>query len=132
MHGWPAAWSSATKALLEMKRECDTYQVLESASHMASLVNTAFSRMEDYMEDAKGGVSDEVLDFFFQLRHFLGIYERLDENYRIYTEHTEDGRFMLKLLCVNPAVNLRQCLDKGNSTVFSPPRFCRSIITALF
>ena len=122
------------KALLEMKRECDTYQVLESASHMASLVNTAFSRMEDYMEDAKGGVSDEVLDFFFQLRHFLGIYERLDENYRIYTEHTEDGRFMLKLLCVNPAVNLRQCLDKGNSTVFFsatllPINYYRSLLS---
>lgn len=42
----------------------------------------------------------------------------MDDNYRIYTELLPDGRFMLRLFCVNPAKNLKECLDKGNSTVF--------------
>ena len=29
-----------------------------------------------------------------------------------------DGSFMVKLLCINPAVNLKECLNKGVSTLF--------------
>ena len=61
---------------------------------------------------------ETVLDFYFQVRSFLNIYDGLDENYVIYTEYQENGRFVLKLFCVNPAANLQKCLDKGNSAVF--------------
>ena len=63
-------------------------------------------------------VRETVLDFYFQVRSFLNIYDGLDENYVIYTEYQENGRFVLKLFCVNPAANLQKCLDKGNSAVF--------------
>ena len=36
----------------------------------------------------------------------------------IYTEQGEDGRFRLKLFCVNPAENLKAYLEKGISAVF--------------
>jgi len=58
------------------------------------------------------------LDFYFALRDFINIYERLDENYRIYTELLSDGRFMLRLFCINPSRNLKECLNKGNGTIF--------------
>ena len=29
----------------------------------------------------------------------------------------DDGDFMLKLFCVNPSRNLRQCMQKGRSTI---------------
>ena len=29
-----------------------------------------------------------------------------------------DGKFMVKLFCVNPAENLQNCLEQGNSTIF--------------
>ena len=61
---------------------------------------------------------ESLLDFYFQVRDFLGISERLDENYEIYTELDREGRFLIHLYCVRPAVNLRLCLDKGISTVF--------------
>ena len=35
-----------------------------------------------------------------------------------YTAFGEDGRFYMKLFCVNPAGNLQKFLDKGISTVF--------------
>ena len=63
-------------------------------------------------------VRETVLDFYFQVRSFLNIYDGLDENYVIYTEYQENGRFVLKLFCVNPAANLQKCLDKGNSILF--------------
>ena len=60
----------------------------------------------------------KILEFYFQVRHFLGIHELQDENYTIYTEHDIDGRFKLKLYCINPATNLQRFLEQGNSTIF--------------
>ena len=42
----------------------------------------------------------------------------LDENYKIYSRLLPDGSFMVKLMCVNPSVCLRECLGKGVGTVF--------------
>lgn len=58
------------------------------------------------------------MDFYFQVRDFLNIHDLLDENYLIYSELERDGRFKVKLLCVNPSVNLQTYLEQGNSTVF--------------
>ena len=42
----------------------------------------------------------------------------MDENYVIFSEMMEDGRFQIKLFCVNPAVNLQNYLEQGSSTIF--------------
>ena len=36
----------------------------------------------------------------------------------IYSEMVPDGRFRLKLFCINPAENLREYLEQGNSVIF--------------
>ena len=48
----------------------------------------------------------------------MNMYDLLDENYVIYTYHGAEGRFYLTLFCVNPKVNLQECLNKGRGTVF--------------
>ena len=55
----------------------------------------------------------EILEFYFIVRDFLNVSELVDENYVVYGENGEDGKFRLKLLCVNPAVNLGAYLKKG-------------------
>ena len=40
------------------------------------------------------------LEFSFEVRHFLNMYELTDENYVIYTHFGEEGRFLLTLFCV--------------------------------
>ncbi|WP_099468598.1 ATP-dependent DNA helicase [Konateibacter massiliensis] len=107
------------KDLLEWKRECDTYKLIESISAFALNLMTLAAEIEKFLEENKErDIGEKVLDFYFQVRHFLNMYERLDENYVIYTEHEEDGRFKIKLFCINPSKNLLECLNKGNSTVF--------------
>lgn len=107
------------KLLLEMKRECENYEIHNSVSHIALKLMNVMSELERYLEDNRQKeVKQEILDFFFTVRTFLDIHERLDENYVIYTEMESDGRFKLKLYCVNPAVNLRDYLARGNSAVF--------------
>ena len=100
---------ACNKILLAMKKECENYKVLDNISHFGiQLMNVCVDKE----------VRETVLDFYFQVRSFLNIYDGLDENYVIYTEYQENGRFVLKLFCVNPAANLQKCLDKGNSAVF--------------
>lgn len=105
--------------LLELKRECETYQILESLGGFSIALMNVMGEMENYLEELEDGETrKEILEFYFQVRSFLYIYDLLDENYVMYTQHEEDGRFRVKLYCVNPAVNLQRCLDKGCSAVF--------------
>ena len=108
---------ACNKILLELKRECETYQIHNSVSHFAIKLMNVLSHMEKMMEEKKP-IEDEVLEFYFHIRFFLDIYEELDENYIIYTEMQEDRNFKIKLFCVNPAVNLENYLSFGSSTVF--------------
>lgn len=63
-------------------------------------------------------VNQKILDLYFQVRAFLDVCDRLNENYVIYTEICPDGRFLIRLFCVDISENLQECLDKGKSTIF--------------
>lgn len=107
------------KLILAMKRECETYQIHSSVSHLALKLMNVMTAMERFLEECKDAdLKKEVLEFYFAVRMFLYIHERLDENYIIYTELTKDGKFRVTLFCVNPSVNIQECLDHGNSTIF--------------
>ncbi len=110
---------ACNKILLTMKKECENYKVLDHVSHLGIQLMNVMTEADQYLEEcADKEVRETVLDFYFQVRSFLNIYDCLDENYVTYTEYQEDGRFLLKLFCVNPAANLQKCLDKGNSAIF--------------
>ena len=78
-----------------------------------------FGEMEVFLnENSEFDDRETVLDLYFKIRDFLYVSDRLDENYRIYSRLLADGSFMVKLMCVNPSRCLRECLDRGVSTVF--------------
>ncbi len=130
------------KSLLALKRECEDYQILDSIPQVYLKLASLMAGMEKFLDtvsqkrdgqwkplvlsgqkDAQKEVWDadaqkEFLDFYFDVRMFLSIYDRLDENYLIYSELEKSGRFKLCLFCVNPAKNLKEYLDKGNSAIF--------------
>ncbi|MGN1166443.1 MAG: ATP-dependent DNA helicase [Lachnospiraceae bacterium] len=112
------------RQMLALKRECENYQVMNSASHIYLKLLNLMSELERYMEayrkerHSDDEIHKEIVNFYFNIRMFLYIYEKLDENYIIYSEMESSGKFKLRLFCVNPASNLQEFLDKGNSTVF--------------
>ena len=123
--------------LLVYKREQEEdCREMESAGAFALQLTALLGLLEDFLqEDADSALRKEVLEFYFQVRAFAAIYELLDDNYLIYTQHTEEGRFRIKLFCVNPAVNLQKCLDQGRSSVFLsatllPVRYYQSLLSA--
>lgn len=107
------------KNLLELKRSCEGYQVLEDVNLLAANLMAAFAELESFMEEEKEFPDrDVVLDFYFDVRHFLNMYEGLDDHYRIYTELGQDGAFRLRLFCIDPSKCLADCLAKGRGSVF--------------
>lgn len=111
--------SKCNKLMLVYKRECDDYTVLENIGGLSLQLMNLLGEMENFLEkEHEEKVQKAVLDFSFEVRHFLNMYELTDENYVIYTHYGEEDRFLLTLFCVNPRKNLQECLDKGRSTVF--------------
>lgn len=105
--------------LLELKRQCDNYEILDNLGAFVFLLMQLGAALEEFfLKDISFPEKKEVQEFYLELRHFLNMYERVDENYVVYTEHEADGRFKVKLYCVDTAVNLQECLDKGRSTIF--------------
>lgn len=109
------------KELLALKRECENYEIVEYIDSFVMALSRLHSSISQYLEEQEGhndgGVREEILDFYFEISHFLDIYERIDDNYVMYTEMQSDGSFILKLFCVNPSVNLRECMAKGVSSI---------------
>lgn len=111
--------SKCNRQLLELKRECESYEVLEGPGALAFSLMNLQGELELFLEElAEGELRKEVLEFYFQTRTFLSICDLLDENYVTYTYHDDSGKFYLRLFCVNPACNLQQRLSQGRCTVF--------------
>lgn len=123
------------RLFLALKRECETYRVLESVSHISLKLMRLLTEMERFLEEQEGGeMREKVLELYFQVRAFLNIHDIMDENYVIYSELEADGRFKVKLFCINPAVNLQAFLEQGNGTIFFsatllPIRYYKSLLS---
>ncbi len=111
------------RQMLVLKKECETYQILESVSHIAIKLMHIMTQLEDVMEKIPEEKREQILEFYFQVRDFLNIYDQLDENYTIYSEMEKDGRFKIKLFCVNPSGKLNEYLMYGNSAIFFSATF---------
>ena len=109
-----------TKKQLEtLEEDCISWKVLDNAGALPVSLLSVQGEMDKLLEEPPSQeFTDDILEFYFQVRDFLNIAELVDENYEVYVSYGEDGKFRMKLFCVNPAANLQRCLDKGNSTVF--------------
>lgn len=118
------ALERCNRQLLNMKRDCESYRVLEDIGELALALTQLGAVMEEFFQkDLNFPEKKDTMEFYLELRHFLNMYDLVDENYVIYTEHESDGRFKLKLYCVNPAANLQSRLDKGRSAIFFSATF---------
>ena len=112
------------RQLLLYKKECESYRVWESIEPFIQALNKLSSRMEKFLEEHDDSpVRKAVLEFYFEISHFLLIYDKLNDKYVIYGEMQEDGSFLLKLFCVDPSGNLGECMMRARSTVLFSATF---------
>ena len=112
--------TKCNRELLVLKRECEKYRIVDSIEAFVQNLTRLHTVMEDYLaeqEDRPLEIGEMLLDFYFDVCHFLFIYELVDENYVKYTRTEEDGSFLVKLFCVNPHENLKKCMMRGRSTI---------------
>ena len=114
-----AALEKCNRQMLEWKRECETYTIYESIGAFAFSLMRLMSLLDIFLQ-SRGEMPErkEVTEFYLNLRHFMNMFERVDENYVLYSDFDETDRFCLHLYCVNPSVNLQECLERGKSKIF--------------
>ncbi len=104
--------------LLLLKRECEGLNRLYSIEPFVRALERLYSAMESYLENHDSSpVRDEVLDFYFEVSHFLYIYELVNEKYIMYSFYLDNGDFALRLYCVDPSSNLAECMKRGISSI---------------
>ena len=114
------------RELLKLKRECDDSCLVDEIDGFVQALMRLQTTMDDYLseqEEEQLPVREPLLDFYFDISHFLEIYELMDENYVKYTQMEEDGRFLIKLFCVDPSKNLQNCMARGRSTILFSATF---------
>jgi len=116
LNGW---LGKCNRIMLDWKRECETYEILENLGNFSIVLMNLCGEIEEFLEgEVNQKVREQVLDLYFSVRSFLDVYDKWDENYVAYTELQDDGKFKVKLYCVDTAVNLQECMDRGRSTIF--------------
>ena len=118
--GLTKALDGCNRYLLTLKRECESgFQILPQVGGFELQLQRLSAELDKYLEQpVPEEIREQVMEFYFSVWNFLGICDRLDDNYVIYTEFSEEGHFWLHLYCVRPAENLRQCLDCGTAAIF--------------
>lgn len=127
---------NCNKEMLALKRECGECRVVEQIDSLTALLLHLQGTIESYLEEQEEvelPEREELLEFYFNLVHFLEIYELVDEKYVKYTQLCGDGTFLLKLFCVDPSGNLKECMKRGRSTIlfsatFLPIQYYKSLL----
>lgn len=107
------------KEMLKIKRECENAKILDEIDTFVGQVESLNTSCMQFLDEEENtGLREELLEFWFKIGHFLLIFERLDENYRIYARMNDENRFLIRLFCVNPGKNLEECVKRGVSGIF--------------
>lgn len=135
------ALERCNKELLNLKRSCDKVLILDAPDPFVGLLESLSIVMNQFLEEENDSpfaslpFRKELLDFYFEISHFLLIYEKLDDNYVIYCELQSqeangkvdkvgrNDRFMIKLFCVNPTNNLKEAMSKGRTSILFSATF---------
>lgn len=113
------------KELLLMKKtipdnsEGSIYYTEEEFATLTSKMDKLFTQLSSYFESAEesGPLDKHLLEFYFNVSHFMATQLYYDEFYRAYSTVDDEGRTYFKMCCINPGKRLRECMDKGRSSI---------------
>ncbi len=113
------ALTKCNKDMLDWKREWEKLSLIDDISDFAiSLTSLASAFAEFFESDPEIDEKDEVLQLYFDVLHFINMYELLNDKYLIYLDYSDEMDLMIKLLCVDPSDNLKSYLNNIKSGIF--------------
>ncbi len=109
------------KALLALKKKSNGLTIFKDVEEVYQAAEELKSELDIYINNHNDSpVMDEIMDFYFEISHFIGIYEELNDKYVIYGYLLENGDYLLKLFNVDPSNNLKKRMEQArSSTLFS-------------
>lgn len=112
------------KEFLALKKQCADMEIVECFGSLVMALNRLHGTMSTYLEEHEDSpVRKEVLELFFEISRFLQVNEKLGDDYVTYTQMLENGEFRIKEFCVNPARSLKECMDRGISSILFSATF---------
>ena len=118
--------NTCNKSLLALKRQRDGMQIVPAEDIMPLVFKLMeiIARMDKLLSgEIKVDNGEEARNIYFNIRSFVNTYDKLGEDYTVYTDYNEQGDFVLNLCCMNPARLLLEYLSKGKSAVFFSATF---------
>lgn len=106
------------KDMLALKRQCDSLLLVESIADFAMHLVRAISAFEDFYHEHRDFHSEQAVQLYFDIKHFINMYETAQEDYIIYADYSKKGEFCLHLTCMDPSKILSGYLKKGKSAIF--------------
>ena len=136
-HIYPELWKKLGAAVREMRVLRETapqqgYVLLDDTDleGLTDAVYTVFGEIESIQAEERSldrsgrkisqerqEVREAMLDFYFGLRHFLQMHEGMDQRYAPYMQRTGRDGLTVRLYCVDPSGNLKECMDKGAAAI---------------
>ena len=90
------------------------YKVMEE---MQTILQDRRRGTESAGGEAAPDVQEKFRNAYFDLSHFLMIYEAMEGEYRIFIQQAGRQDVTIRLFCVDPSVKLSECLGKGEASI---------------
>lgn len=110
------------REILQLRKNCDEKGVWISREEPESLyqaIKKRVPKIEKWLTDSHDAHAyDEVLNFYFDLLHYMKISEMYGEHYLTYITDGNEPQTVIKLFCIQPSPSMRPYLLNARSTVF--------------
>lgn len=113
-----ASLDKCNRMLLELKRQSEGFTVWEDADDFYAVLQKFMGTYEGMPVTFKVEDQELLSGLYLEVRHFVNMYESMNDNYSIYSDFDEDGGFGITLCCMDPSEPLKECLKRGRSAVF--------------
>ncbi len=112
------ALQACNRAMLKIKQEHEHFAVLESFDELYMSLMRLMGVLDTYVSENNSSLPELTTELFFNVRHFIAMYDESDDHYRYYCDYREDNRFYVCIRCMDPSRQLEQRLSLCRSSVF--------------
>lgn len=112
------ALQACNRAMLTLKQENSGFTVLSSFDNLYVSLMRLVGVLDTYLSDNGASLPEVTSDLYFNVRHFIAMYDESDDHYRYYCDYRDDNRFCVCVRCMDPSRQLEQRLSLCRSAVF--------------
>lgn len=117
-----------------LKKQYGSGNVIAETEKLTYALLRFTAEVDIFLEEEQAGEQEkELLELYFKAQHYLNMYDTMDGGYEIYVLELE-GKFYVKLFCINPAGQLKECFAYARAAIlfsatFLPVNFYKNLLT---